>query len=537
MRYGIDINENAVRVIKYATNGLIRKLGECEFYSAHEISSAEYVTELAESIKYAARDAGMGRGSACTVVAGGPEVIIRKFTWPELPDAALAENAQNEFAPFLPGNVNEFVMSYEVIKREKSEESEAINLEVLAAALPKELVDAINKAVSKAGFRVQRIDVRENARMKLVANCCIAGEDGAPSSYAVLDFSQNRANVGLYLNGVFYSSRYFVATIFEEPEEEPEPEQEYDEYGEPIPIEEAPPKRPSVGKYDPGILANDVVSIIDYMQYRERGSSISCILLIGEENLPGIIESLEDSLDIPVFRAVDWLYAGIDSHVTGTYGEFILSPYLDAYATAFPSLNPKKPLNLKGVVQAGKGRKIVIPFIVAGVGVVAMMLAAVLYFTPRIRDLEAEIEQTRAQVAQLDTADHADLALATQQANQIRAQIDAVDGFFSEYIGIREALPIFLDPTVGGILGRRPIWINSINLSNGEGTFVGTGNDFYHIADLTDAMLANELVYSASVIAVVDTPHPVEDDPVDVSFNMTIVMEEGVGIRHGIIND
>jgi len=537
MRYGIDINENAVRVIKYATNGLIRKLGECDFYSPHPMSSAEYVADLAESIKYAARDAGMGRGSSCSVVAGGPEVIIRKFTWPELPDTALAENAQSEFAPFLPGNVNEFVMSYEVIKRGKSEESDAITMDVLVAALPKELVDAINKAVSKAGFRVQRIDVRENARMKLVSNCCIAQDNPAPTSYAVLDFSQARANVGLYLDGTFYSSRYFVATIFDEEEPEQEPIQEYDEYGEPIPMEEPPPKRPQVGKYDPGVLANEVVSIIDYMQYRERGSSISCILLIGEENLPGIIESLEDSLDIPVFRTMDWLYSGIDSYVTGTYGEFILAPYLDAYATSFPSLNPKKPINIKGSVEVGKNKKLIVPFAVAGVGVVALMVAAVLYFTPRIRDLEAEIAQVQAAAAQFDTADHAELTQATRQADLTREQINTVNKFFTEHFQMHQALPIFLDPTVDGNLGRNPLWIMSFDFSSGEGSFRGNGNSFIHVADATDYMIANELVYSASVTTVRDTPHSEDGIFKGVPFVMDIVMEEGVGIRHGFIND
>ena len=537
MRYGIDINENAVRVIKYATNGLIRKLGECEFYSPHPISSDEYIVDLVGAIKYAAADAGMGRGSSCTVVAGGPEVIIRKFTWPEMPDAALAENAQNEFSPFLPGDADEFVMSYEVIKREKNEESGVINIDVLVAALPTELVNAINKAVSKAGFKVQRIDVRENARMKLVANCCIAEDNAAPTSYAVLDFSQARANVGLYLDGVFYSSRYFVATIYdEEPEEELEPEQEYDEYGQPIPMEEAPPKRPPVGKYDPAILANDVVSIIDYMQYRERGSSISCILLIGEENLPGIIESLEDSLDIPVFRAMDWLYSGIDNYVTGTYGEFILAPYLDAYATSFPSLNPKNPINLKGKVEAGKAKKMIIPFAVAGIGTVALMLAAVIYFTPRIRDLEVQIAEVRTAVEQFDEGDHADLALATREADILRGQMDIVDEFFTQYIQLREAIPIFMDPTIGGNL-QRPIGIASFNFSEGEGTLVGHGNSFIHVADATDYMLTNELIYSATVVTVTDTPRPEDGDSVDVPINMSIVLEEGVGVRHGFIND
>ena len=519
MRYGIDINENAVRIIKYANNGLIRKVGEAEFYTIHQPADADYALDLADSIRFAASQVGMPRGASASIVAGGPEVIVRKFIWPELPDTALAENAHTEFTPFLPGEANEYTISYEVIKKVQNEESNAINIEVLVAALPRTLVEAITSAVTKAGLKVTRIDVRENARAKLVSNCCIIDGGVAPQSFAVLDFSQSRANMGLYLNDSYYSSRYFVPTIFEE---EPEPEPEFDENGEVIPIDESIPKPPPIGKYEPITLANDVVSVIDYMQYRERGSEIACILLIGEEYLPGIEEALHDSLDIPIYRAMDWLPQGIDSYVTGTYGEFILSPYLDAYATSFPSFNPKVPLNLRAEVKKSSKIKIIAGFSAAAVLVVGVVVAAITYFHVTMTPLREDIARMNEAIEQIDTGPE-DIAEIAGEADILRQQIDDITGFFSEHVHAGEVLPILLDQTVGGNLSRNPIGITGFSISDSEGVLTFIADDFYHIADASDYMMENPLVLGAGALAVVDIPEQDYGQEIVFEYEMQLI--------------
>ena len=166
MRYSIDINESAVRIIAFTAKG-IRRVGYADFDCHQPPAGAEYVQALTSSIKIAAKAAGvpLGYGHPCTVVAGGPQVVVRRFRWPQMPVSALMGNTVAELSPLLPGEAHEFSIGFEVLKRSTNEEFGTIVMDVLAAALPLDFVDAVKFSLKKAGFKPLRIDVRENSRI------------------------------------------------------------------------------------------------------------------------------------------------------------------------------------------------------------------------------------------------------------------------------------------------------------------------------------------------------------------------------------
>lgn len=528
MRYGIDVNENAVRFIKFTAGGTIKRVATASFKTEHELGSKEYRIVLTAAIKKAAKLAGAskGWGIPCTAVAGGPEVVIRRFTWPELPMAAVMENARSEFVPFLPGEPSEFTMSCEVLKRIKNEEYGSTNIEVLVAALPKKLTAAVIQAAAKAGFKVTRFEVRENARIKLINNCCIVDDGAPPESYAVLDLSQGRANMGIYLKGVFYSNRYFAANMAQE--EKPLPaatEGLEDVDGDEIEdVEDIDDEANDLSKvYDPGTLATDVVSIIDYMQYRERGSSIACILLIGEDNLPGIEEALSESLDIPVFRADEWLKPGLARKVKVKRGQEVsLAAYLDIYGASYPAVNPKVALNLVERKPPGAGRKTVLPLVTAAGVLAAIVLGSAWFLDNEISDLQRELNRYNSTLAR-HTVDPATFAHVSQTTEAKDSDIAVINEFFTQWPDISDMMPIFLRPRVSpGVI------ISNFSITDGVGSFSGTVNDFNHLAALLEALDAEELIYSVVQTSAQDSDVTL---PETVAFSIAVELEQGVGER------
>lgn len=524
MAFGIDISENVVRIVKTTAKGVIVRAGEAEFVTVHEPGSKEYILDLANAVHYAAKMARVtgGAGTTCNVVAGGPEVVVRRFTWPEMPPLALQENARMEFAPFLPGEASDFSIGFEVVNRTQDEETSSVTVDVMVAALPKVMVDSIEQAVRRAGFKASRIDVRENSRVRLVNSCCIVADEGAPESYAILDFSQNRANLGLYLNGMFYSNRYFVAST--PVEEEDDPYSHYEEEDE----DSEPKEKVITYRYDPITLANDILSIIDYMQYRERGSSLACIFLIGEEKVPGIEESLADSLDIPIFSTHEWLKGGIVGSLPGRSYLHIAS-FLDAYGVSLPVNDPKNTLHLAGAIRPSILKKTVLPLLIPGVIVATIVAATILIMNPRIRRLENELADIERHMA----ANPITITQFTQMqthVNRLTTQISNMEDFETEWPHAIDIMPLLFDPTIERRL-QRPLHLTGFVISDGQGTLAGAAIDFEHVADAVDAMLDHEWIRHTTTMGALDPSREVLN-LANVMFAMPLELERGVGLRN-----
>ena len=514
MRYSIDINENAVQVIKFNNKG-IKSVGSADFETTATPDSDQYADDLTAALKKAAKEASIpkGFGIPATVVAGGPEVVMRRFTWPQMPASALKQNATSELAPLLPGDSSDFSISHEILRTYTNEDTGLITDDVLVAALPLDFIEAVKLAAKRTGFKCERIDVRENSRIRLVNEVYEVGEEDPPESYAVLDFSQKRANMGLYLNGAFYSNRYFSASPgMAPPVEEPMPmysETTLGEDGQPLPPPElpTPPKKsPLRLNYDPNTLANDVVSIIDYMQYRERGSNISCILLIGEENLPGIVESLEESLDIPIYPAAKWIYPELSKGIKSKGQAPALSSYLDAYGAGIQTKSIKESLNLKGIIRPSKMKTVVLPIVSIATTLIVAIGGGIYILNDQYRGLQRELISLQ-NTAILNPAGEGTYADLRAQADSIHAQLAGLEQLRTQWPDARDTLPLFFDASINGQLAI-PVFISSVTLQNGSGFLSGLAVNLGHVADIVDALNIHPLVESVGIPTQVHVPDP-----------------------------
>ncbi len=170
VRYGIEITQNAVKVIMAGRSGVIKKAAAVKLTDLPDQIDKTYVAAITRAIKKASREAKIARGIGmpCVLVTGGPHIVMRRFTWPELTPAAMRVNAQSEIISYLPGEASSYTVGYRILRKTTASEGSAFfTYDVLVSAIPTQISSALCEAARKAGFSPVRLDVKENAQGKL----------------------------------------------------------------------------------------------------------------------------------------------------------------------------------------------------------------------------------------------------------------------------------------------------------------------------------------------------------------------------------
>jgi Tfp pilus assembly PilM family ATPase len=531
IRYSIEINNAFVKIIKTNRAGVIVKAATVKVSGLPEQRDKAYVTALSRFIKKAVRDARItwGIGIPCVLVTGGPHVVIRRFTWPEMDQAALRINAQAEIAPFLPDEAASYSIGYRILRKAaKTETTLAPTLDVMVAAIPTDIASALYGAVSKAGFAPMRLDIIENAQGKLTRVCRVKPEPDedriSPASYAVLDIGGPQLNMSLFLDGVYYSSRFFSleASVPEAEEKEPLPEILRD-----LDIDEEKPAE----SFDVDGLANEISSVIDYLQYKERNSKLECILLYGDdEKIPNLHGSLSETLEIPVYKADEWLKTGL---IKTKKRESVL-PYLNTYGAALPAFSGTARQKLGGDMDLRAARKpnplaqVLIPVACTLAALAVAVFVGIMIPYGMLEDLKRQDERLDAELARY-TVTEAQLAALTEEITYITECIAAEAEFHTLYPNMSQVLPVIFG------LDDYDLAFGSISVSGGSVSLSGVTDDFYQLADdivaLRDnALFTESVVNSASSSSIAELESLIRNE-YDTSFSASLQLTVGAGVK------
>ena len=390
---GIDIGNRSVKVIKTNTAGKILKMGAAALPGdMPDIYDPTYPARLSRAVRAAGRAAGANRLSRGVLVAGGPDVIIRRFLWPDMPPAALRSNARTEMAPYLPGDGDAYTVSCRALRKVPPAQ-----LDVMVTAVPKNTVLVYLDACRKAGFFPKRVDVRENAREKLIRDPSLWEPGETPfdlrQSFAVLDVTGSPYNLTVFIDGVFYANRYF-------------------------------------GGGDNGAVAAEIASILDYIQYRERGAKVAGILLYGNaEATGGLSEDLARDLGIPAAGISGCLKLKLPRK-TGTAAD-----YLDAYGASVRTrgdmdLNP--PKERKTVF-----RRFILPAACTAAVIALLFSAGAVLPRRQIERLQTEIEALDRGLLKLGGGSEREVSLLSD-IDAFRSRYPGASGVFQ---AVGRALP------------------------------------------------------------------------------------------------
>jgi len=409
-KISIDVSDRAVRIIQTNGSGKIIKAGSALIPEPTDSDQQVVLSDaISDAIKEAASSAQI-KGGKCVLLTGGPDIITQQFVLPEMTSDALRENISTEITQYLPDEIGKFTIDFRVtgIAEKPDKKSGATKkLGVFAAAFEKTAAESLMKAASKAGFTPERLDIRENARDKLMKRNDKVQDFDPTKSFAVLDVSDYPANIMIFVNGRFYVSRYFDAVL------DTESTADDDKEAAALRIES---------------LSAEIASIIDYIQYRELDSKIEHILVFGNKrSLSAIQEKLAENIDIPVINAGS-IFDGIDKSNKQSTAEHGVEYYLDAFAASISGKTKlSADLNLRR--QKKKRRlsgKAIMTMIILFI-IVAGSLSAGIYF-PYIK-VQALKEEDLRLALELENYNVED---ALTQIAELEAEIDLMTALTSE---------------------------------------------------------------------------------------------------------
>jgi len=288
-----------------------------------------YVTDLSSAIRKAAWAAkvSMAFGASCVIVSSLPNVVLQRFTWPDMPEEALIPIAHEEIVPYLPGPLEHFSVGCEVLKQVQT--GGAPMIEVLVAAMPIEHSSAMATACKWANFKPKRMDLRENARGRLAHYWCAPVEGEVPSTFAILDVAPGFASIAFYYNGMFHSNRYFTPEMVKL--------EEVDDFELLMSVKGGGvDDNQNTMHYDPGRLSDDIISAINHFHRLVPGSRLQCALLMAEENIPGVEDHLRAKLDMLVLKPSQWVSPGMKRPNLRRVDQ---AQFLDAFAAGMPALS------------------------------------------------------------------------------------------------------------------------------------------------------------------------------------------------------
>jgi len=495
-KISIDVSGRAVRIIQTNGSGKIVRAGSALI---RETDGTDQQTVLRDAIKEAAASAHI-KGGQCVLLTGGPDIITKQFVLPDMAAGALRENVSTEIMQYLSDEIGKFTIDFRVtgLAEKPGENAPAAmkKLGVFAAAFEKTAAESLIQAASKAGFTPERLDIRENARDKLMKlKGMIQGFDPT-KSFAVLDVTDYPANIMIFVNGRFYVSRYFEAVL--------DTESTSDDANDSaaLCIES---------------LSAEIASIIDYIQYRERDSKIEHVLVLGNKrSLSAIQKKLADNLDIPVINAGN-VFGGIADVRIQSIAEHDAEYYLDAYAA---SISGKTKLSADLDLRRQKKErrvsgKAVMAMIIA-LTIIGGALAAGIYF-PYMKVLALMQE---------------DFRLTRELENYLAADTPAEIARLEAEIGYMLAMTVesrifdAASPKASRLLdwiynaATRDMRIQNVSASKGSISISGTAASSSSLADYMDYLMSDSCgMFKTANISTANA------GGTNVSFHITLVTE------------
>ena len=308
---GLDINQTGLKVMSIdPKKWLVEGYGSIDVDPAKMQKALEKPEEdnsyISDNINILLKEKIIGDLSSNHVVIGVPtnRTFSRTFTLPVKQEKNLAAAVEMEVSQYIPIPIEALYVSYDIIDRNKD------SLEIIMAAVPKNLVDSCLDGVKLAGLRPIAVEPSINA----VARILEATEEAHLSSL-IIDIGQANTDIAVHdkgairvSGGVGIGGNTFTIDIAKKLNIALDNAHQLKVINGLLPS----PKQDKITKaMAPNLLrvATEIRKVIRYYNERiENASKIEQALVVGAgSNVPGIGEFFTNELVTPVRVASPWL--------------------------------------------------------------------------------------------------------------------------------------------------------------------------------------------------------------------------------------
>jgi len=195
---GLDIGSSSVKAVELRSAGEgfeLTRLGRAALPSEAIVQGAFLNTgAIVDAIREAVEGAGIRSKGVATAISGH-SVIVKKITVQQMSREALEESIKWEAEQYIPFDVNEVNLDFQILDTERGEGQ----MDVLLVAAKKDLLDDYCQVIAEAGFQAQVVDVAGFA----VENAWQANaQPDAGEIVAIANIGSQSSNINVVAGGV-----------------------------------------------------------------------------------------------------------------------------------------------------------------------------------------------------------------------------------------------------------------------------------------------------------------------------------------------
>lgn len=157
---------------------------------------------MAEFLKNEVRKSCKAKNAA--LVLPDSAVYIRRLNLPAMTAGQLKVNLPYEFRDVITEEKEKFLYDYAVIELKKDEEGKVIEMDLMAAAVSKDVLDQYDRMFHLAGMKLVKAAPAEMALGALIKEIA---PDSVNGDFAVLDLGWNGTRVNIYRHGIYEVTR------------------------------------------------------------------------------------------------------------------------------------------------------------------------------------------------------------------------------------------------------------------------------------------------------------------------------------------
>lgn len=140
----------------------------------------------------------------CAVVLTDADSYVRRLTMPAMNEKQLLVNLPYEFRDVLSEDPEKYLFDYSMISVKRDEDDKPVEMELLGAAVRKELVEQYTEMFERAGLRLVKLTPRVVALEGLIDTL---SEENRKGDFALLDLGSTYTRIDIFRDGVYEVTR------------------------------------------------------------------------------------------------------------------------------------------------------------------------------------------------------------------------------------------------------------------------------------------------------------------------------------------
>ena len=160
--------------------------------------------KMADTLRSMMKQNGI-RARDTAIVVSNEVCFLRELTMPRMTEAQLEKNLPYEFSSYIEGNLKDYIFDYEVLKEIGPEDE---TMELMAAAIPEEVVEQMREFLHRAGLKLVRVAPNESAFQSLIRHA--QGVVKEQEDYCFLNLGSNAVRMFM-----FHGERHTATRVLE----------------------------------------------------------------------------------------------------------------------------------------------------------------------------------------------------------------------------------------------------------------------------------------------------------------------------------